>query len=159
MLDPTRAYMMRNDGKVIDCGRIHPYIIYHQNNIIADNIEIVIDKYDNFLKFFFDNTQYQNTKDKIREAIQYLYSIVNLIKDEDEVYRIVGISDIEALKSLEKYVGVKNTFGLDVINDVVIATLNAKFTEANFLTNQEFLRFRMGSMYTYSGIGEIYTFV
>lgn len=157
MIDPTRAYVMRNDGKIIDCGRIHPYIMYHQNSSIADNIEIVIDKYDNFLKFFFDNTQYQNTKDKIREAIQYLCSIVSAIKDEDEIFRIVGISDVKSLISLAKYVGVKDIFDIDVVNDDVIATLTAKFTEANFMTNQEFLRFRMGSMYTYSGNrGDIY---
>lgn len=127
-LKKTTPYMLRNDGTLLTCGSIHPYIkTYYEKDLIEKSIEELL-KHPEFLEWFYENTLLQETRNLIGEFL-YKTKQAELIAD---------------LK-IEK-------------GDWKDRPLEAIFLELNDITNQEFCRVRTSNFkYKYGGDnGEIY---
>ena len=70
-LKKATPYMLRNDGELIDCSPMHPYIRYK-----TETVEECLDKIskDRFrsLKFLYENTQSNITAENVRFVVKYL---------------------------------------------------------------------------------------
>lgn len=60
-IDKTTPYMLRDDGELLPCGEIHPYIkIYYENDYRLNLKEL--DSHREFLDWFYDNTIKEDTR-------------------------------------------------------------------------------------------------
>jgi len=63
-LDPTTPYMLRNDGALIACGEVHPYIKPYYNEGFAANYDYAV-KHPEMLQWFYENTLQEEVKELI----------------------------------------------------------------------------------------------
>lgn len=63
-LPSTTPYMLRNDGKLLTCGSIHPYILMSVKSSLKTNIKTLDDHID-FLDWFYQNTLQGSLKNYI----------------------------------------------------------------------------------------------
>lgn len=126
MLDIASAYMLRNDGKLIRCDVMHPYIKYIVQNSNKIEIEDLFNKRIDHLIWFYDNCKSAETKKYISI---FTYSVLA------QPYYNINNCDIENK--------ILNT-------NLEELTKNKTDIESLFLTlndqlNQEFLRIRTSS--------------
>ena len=79
-IKPTTPYMLRNDGELLECGSVHPYL----KSFCEISDEQAIEEIDNdSLQWFFDNTN----NDKVRELISQLRETkdVDVFRDLNEL--------------------------------------------------------------------------
>ena len=126
-LKSASPYMLRNDGKLLECGDIHPYVKYSY----MDNKEAIkfIRSHPENLKWFYENTLNESTRDEIRTVAS---SIEGLSPEDfgvnDQTYRALNPEEVEEF--------------IDAVNDE---------------TNQEFLRVRTsGLRYGNEDPGSVY---
>lgn len=112
-------YMIRNDGKLIECSPMHPYIKYFHESI-GECINKLSTKRLSSLYWFYENTNKEKTKETIEIVLKYFLKH-NLIENIQ-----INIPENTYLSSTEEIE--------DFIN-----ILNAD-------TNQEFLRMRTSSL-------------
>lgn len=125
-LEKATPYMLRNDGSIIKCGRMHPYIMKDAetvDEIIRDGIDL------DALYWFYKNTGKERTRKNIRAVANYFIDrfgidpkfSISIYDNEDTDYDF-GIDDTTYMP------------GLGEINSFVEITNND--------TNQEFCRVR-----------------
>lgn len=128
-LSKATPYMLRNDGELIDCSPIHPYVKYIYEDSSEALNRLATDRLSS-LKWFYSNTKEQTTRGLIENIIIYLNSLYEInISD-------FNISDETYLPKREEIEG-------------FVEQLNAA-------TNQEFLRARTSSMLFGGNSNEIY---
>lgn len=62
----TSPFMLRNDGQLLSCGEIHPYILMSVKSSLKTNIEALNNRPD-FLDWFYNNTLQEDVKNLIKE--------------------------------------------------------------------------------------------
>ena len=148
-IDITKAYMLRSDGKVLECESVHPYILLHYTAPFRQNLNDLLEKHPDRLTWFYENTQLENTQQKIPDALQFLVDITSNASDEG-IKENLGISRA-AVARIAKQFKINPSANSADLSANLLAALEATFKELNFIVNQEFLRFRFGSMYVAYG--------
>ena len=150
-LKPSTAYMLRNDGKLIECYSYHPYIILKDDKKLINktkNKYFLIEQlfYDvkgaDDLEWFYENSLNSLIKKDIRKIIQSLIQLKSL--DEDNLL----YSEKELIS---KYSIDENTPYYTHIEDVY-----SLIDELDNLTNQEFCRVRLSDMFLGGTSKDIY---
>lgn len=129
-LEKATPYMLRNDGELLECGDIHPYILK-----ISEDIKEIINGWIDLdaLYWFYNNTKKEYTKKSIRAIAKYFIKKFG-IKDDFTV-SIYGNKDVNY------------NFGFDEKTYQIKDGEIAGFVETlNYDTNQEFCRVRTSSM-------------
>lgn len=81
-LDITTPYMLRNDGELLTCGDIHPYIKSYRKESLEETLKY-LDLHKSFLDWFYDNSLNKETKtliqnfDRTKETIERLWYLTN----------------------------------------------------------------------------------
>lgn len=130
-LDTTTPYMLRNDGALIACGQIHPYIFMYFDTDFNTNYTKLV-QHPEFLIWFYENTLITET----RQLIARLAAL------EKQKFKTVSETlNLPEITSLETY---------DAVPQIC--------EQLNLATNQEFCRVRTSNYkYKYGGDnGEIY---
>ena len=137
-LRKATPYMLRNDGVLLECGDMHPYIIYDISYPdLADSITYTIGKRRDMLKWFYDNTQYEDTRKDIES---FLKSISRDYSNELDKQWVEDNFDISSSTPYS-------------YNDYDYIPL---YEEINNETNQEFLRVRTSAMKFGGDNGDLY---
>lgn len=139
-LDKATPYMLRNDGELLECGDIHPYILK-----ISEDIKDIVDKGIDLdsLYWFYHNTKKESTKKSISAIAKYFIEKFG-IKD-DFTISIYGNGDV------------KYDFGFDGKTYKIKDGEIIGFIELlNYDTNQEFCRVRTSSMLWGGSSNDIY---
>ena len=156
MIQFGRPYMVRNDGKLFECGIAHPYILYRQDfiknpslgNAIQDTIEYVPYSF----KWFYNHTRYNETKEKIIDCIQRLANVyITAEADGFDAARYTGFW-FDALESILKDFNIvpkkiENKINYPFNHEENFNTVYKYLQDLNNLTNQEFLRMRTGDRF------------
>ena len=145
MLDIRSAYMLRDDGVVLDSGARHPYILCHHDDKIEENLKALFLYNKNWYIWLYENTRHEETRERLKYIIT-LFADALLAHNEP----LFGIS-IDNIDYLIDYFGIKKTDISNVSIDYLKSILKDLFEEVNFLVNQEFLRFRLSSPIAYIG--------
>lgn len=145
MLDIRSAYMLRNDGVVLNSGARHPYILSHHDDKIEENLKALFIYNKNWYIWLYENTRHAETKKKLKNAITLF---VHTIMTANEP--VFGIS-IDDIGYLVNYFGMEKITIKDVPIDYLKSFLEELFMEINFVVNQEFLRFRLSGPIAYIG--------
>ena len=78
----TTPYMLRNDGELLTCGEIHPYIKSYRKETLQQTLEY-LDLHKSFLEWFYNNSLNEETKflinnfDRTEETINRLWYLTN----------------------------------------------------------------------------------
>lgn len=81
-LDITTPYMLRNDGKLLTCGDIHPYIKSYRKETLEETLKY-LDLHKSFLEWFYNNSLNKETKTLIKnfdgteETVERLWYLTN----------------------------------------------------------------------------------
>lgn len=145
MLDIRSAYMLRDDGVVLDSGARHPYILCHHDDKIEENLKALFLYNKNWYIWLYENTRHKETKERLKYIIT-LFADALLAHNEP----LFGIN-IDNINYLIDYFGIKKTDISNVSIDYLKSILKDLFEEVNFLVNQEFLRFRLSGPIAYIG--------
>lgn len=62
----TTPYMLRNDGALLECDSIHPYILMSVKSSLETNVK-TLNGHPEFLEWFYDNTLQEKVKELIDE--------------------------------------------------------------------------------------------
>ena len=126
MLDIASAYMLRNDGKLIHCEVMHPYIKYIVQNSNKIEIEDLFNKRIDHLIWFYNNCKSAETKKYISI---FTYSVLA------QPYYNINNCDIENK--------IPNTNLEELTKNKI--DIESLFLTLNDQLNQEFLRIRTSS--------------
>lgn len=118
-LKKATPYMLRNDGELLECGIAHPYIKYWFEDLPKFDGEFL-----RSIKWFYNNSNKDTTKDLICIVAKYLISTSNLSYADFDIIPEDKI-DNAYLCGVEEFNGFINTLNAD--------------------TNQEFCRARTSS--------------
>ena len=144
-------YMIRNDGEIFECGKIHPYILYRQKFIGPTNlgraIQETIEAVPFSFRWFFDHTRQKEVKDKTIISIQALAdAYVTAEKDGFDAARYAGFHFEDFEPILRDFHIVPKVIDNDNY-EMNFEIANKRLQELNNLTNQEFLRMRTGDKF------------
>lgn len=145
MLDIRSAYMLRDDGVVLDSGARHPYILCHHDDKIEENLKALFIYIKNWIPWILENTRYEVTRKKLKEL---LFRFVDAEHNYGD--KLFGISFIDILYLVKDH-DIVPIIRPDHEIDRRREELKNMFEEVNFLVNQEFLRFRLSSPIAYIG--------
>ena len=104
-LDITTPYMLRRDGKLLECGDYHPYIKSSYKEDTQQSLYYLFYLHPNFIEWFYNNSLNEETKSNIKKLIYLVddrYGLGPVISDitRDEENRV-----LENLKQLKKHIG------------------------------------------------------
>lgn len=145
MLNIRSAYMLRDDGVVLDSGARHPYILSHHDDKIEENLKALFKYNKNWYIWLYENTRHAETKKRLKYIITLF---VHTILTANEPVFGISIADVDYLVD---YFGIEKTTIRGVSIDYLESFLEELFTEINFVVNQEFLRFRLSGPIAYIG--------
>lgn len=155
MLDIRSAYMLRDDGVVLNSGARHPYILCHHDDKIEENLKALFIYNKNWYIWLYENTRHEETKKKLKNVITLF---VHTIMTANEPVFGISIDDVDYLVD---YFGIEKITVKDVSIDypesslkklfILKSFLKKLFMEVNFVVNQEFLRFRLSGPIAYIG--------
>lgn len=92
-LDKATPYMLRNDGELFKCpDDIHPYIIRYSD--IENDINSLLNESINDLKFIYDHTNNDETKDYIRIIVKSAYQSDRYMVDKFDMIDYFEYFDI-----------------------------------------------------------------
>lgn len=136
-LKSATPYMLRNDGELLNCGIIHPYIKYIKQDRNKNQIVDLFSNRPDHLLWFFNNTKVDTTK---RDIIDFASAVVNVnpYNLNDDV-----ISSIKNSYNLTDKVG--SQFDIESL-----------FEQLTDETNQEFCRVRTSNIRWGGNDGSIY---
>ena len=149
-LSPAKPYMLRNDGKLLECGDVHPYISYTFEEKPINNLyELLFGQYEDLI-WFYNNTAKQDTRDLITSflASAYFYFKNNTVENLP-VYLDDQDQAVESILSTINFLGI-NIFDCKYVK--TLGELLKLFEELNICTNQEFCRVRTSDL-RYGGYG------
>lgn len=136
-LKSATPYMLRNDGKLLECGLLHPYFKYDIYKSDKAEIQRLINTDFQFVDWFYNNTQYDTTKRDITTFLTLIY-----FSDE---------YSIDDKSKLEPYIDKEcSQLGASVFD------IEQLYEELNNTTNQEFCRVRTSSMRFGGNSNDIY---
>ena len=81
-LSITTPYMLRNDGELLTCGEIHPYIKSYRKESLEETLKY-LDLHKSFLEWFYNNSLNEETKsliknfDRTEKTIDRLWYLTN----------------------------------------------------------------------------------
>lgn len=145
MLNIRSAYMLRDDGVVLDSGARHPYILCHHDDKIEENLKVLFIYNKNWIPWILENTRNNLTKQKLKDL---LCRFVDAEYSYDE--KLFGIRFVDILYLVKDH-GIVPIIRPENEIDSRREELKNKFEEVNFLVNQEFLRFRLSCPIAYIG--------
>ena len=123
-LKKATPYMLRNDGKLLECGDLHPYIYYTHLDLPKKEIKNLLTNYrGEFLKWF-----YHNSNDDIVMLIDRLISAV------------ISNNYIELTDEQINYL--KNNFNIFDLPNAKDFDIEEEFKQLDNETNQMFCRVR-----------------
>lgn len=103
MLKPNTPYMLRDDGKLLECGSVHPYIEMFKEASYEKNLNELLNRHSGFLDWFRENTKREDTaslvskfeslEDKTNEEAKSLFE--ELSRKTDEEFCRVRTSNIK----------------------------------------------------------------
>lgn len=143
-----KPYMVRNDGTVIKCDDIHPYILFDVNDSFKKNIKILVSNIQ-YTEWFLANSK-QNLKPIMKDCFQELVDCsYNLDEYELVDYLDIYKNDLEQpeVANFLSNIGV-HIRKLENVDEDNIHTCISLFQQLNNLCNQEFLRIRTGGKYS-----------
>lgn len=136
-LEKAKPYMLRNDGELLDCGDLHPYFKYEYDENPELALNHLMNRDSDFIEWFYMNTHYNTTKDKIKSL---LFSLLNV-----DDFKLQAQSLIDALNLQSTDMIVKD---MKQIVDI--------FLDLNNDTNQEFCRVRTSHLKYGGTSNEVY---
>ena len=147
-LDVTTPYMLRNDGELLTCGEIHPYIKSSYKEETQKSLYYLFYLHPSFIEWFYVNSLNDELKQNIRKLIYLMddrYSLGPVIQN------ISGEEEGKVLSNLEK---LKEKIGTEKETKSIKDILDKTW----YLTNQEFCRVRTSNYRYKTGEdnGEIY---
>lgn len=125
MLDVATPYMLRNDGKLVSCKPLHPYVKYIYEASTEKELKALVEDRPTDLLWFYKNTNVETTRKEIITLVS------TLLHDENNL----NLDPLDKLfTNIEKY-------------DTCLAKsdLYQLYEELNTQTNQEFCRIRTSS--------------
>lgn len=124
-LSASTPYMLRNDGKLLKCGRIHPYFKLEYYDSDYENLqELLTNEYEHrMISWFYENTQHQSVKNMISDFVSAV------------------INSHMAHESLFKNIPIDSDCTFDRYDCMEL------FDELNAELNQEFCRVRTSNFY------------
>lgn len=126
----STPYMLRNDGKLLECGDYHPYIKYERQATSKRGIEVLINEKPYFLEWTYKNTLQDTTIEDIKFLVKSIQKAENYFHvDRERVNLLVKEFDAEDSDFSTIPYDIENCF--EAINDAV---------------NQEFCRVRVSSL-------------
>lgn len=136
VLNKATPYMVRNDGKVLECGDVHPYIKYNYETNLYDGLDRLLGGSYNrqgmgFVKWFYENTKVEDTKKGIEVMSR---SLANL----NEKKNSFNLEIKEEAQELLDILNIGDGFKFDDMSQILDL-----FEQLNNATNQEFLRMRV----------------
>lgn len=126
-MKPTTPYMLRRDGKLLECGSIHPYINYDIYKPGKESLEFLLNERPEFLRWFYKNTSSPETKEAINDLATMSLASTDLQLTDEARELLESNYDIREDVNGEKV-------SLDILLSV--------FNNLNDITNQEFCRVR-----------------
>ena len=147
-LSITTPYMLRNDGELLTCGEIHPYIKSSYKEETQKSLYYLFYLHPSFIEWFYVNSLNDELKQNIRKLIYLMddrYSLGPVIQN------ISGEEEGKVLSNLEK---LKEKIGTEKETKSIKDILDKTW----YLTNQEFCRVRTSNYRYKTGgdNGEIY---
>lgn len=141
-LQKATPYMLRNDGELLTCGDIHPYIYYNIYDKDEKELAKLIsgEDIDGFISWFYDNTSKPSTKKEISSLLYSILSCEDLNYLHNDAQHIV---DKLSLKKTDEVTNDKEQI-LDIFNAL------------NDDTNQEFCKVRVSSLKFGGSSNEVY---
>lgn len=128
-LEKSTPYMLRNDGKLLECGEIHPYIYYNAFNTAEEELTSLLNN-QNFIKWFYNNTNKKEVKENISSLLYSILECDELEHLHTRAQELINELNIEKNKQTIK--------DKSQIFDI--------FYQLNQDTNQEFCRVRVSSL-------------
>lgn len=99
-------YMLRNDGELLPCGGIHPYIIYDPSSSLDESIKRLFESDYEYLIWFYQNTKQPSNKSNLKELCNEYYcsgQFKNISQSKREkVEQVVGECSYEESLKLDK---------------------------------------------------------
>lgn len=147
-LMPGEPYMIRNDGAVLTCGKVHPYILYKTLSSFDVAISKTILYVPNSFRWFYDNTKQDWVKEEIIHCLQLLSDAFITAYDSGnfDPSKYIGFwfDDLKPILNdfniIPKVLDTKNhTYNFDVAYRYL--------KDLNNGCNQEFLRCRTGDKF------------
>lgn len=139
ILDKATPYMLRNDGELIKCDSVHPYIKYVYENSNKRELEELFHSHLDALNWFYENTRNNDLKESLKSLV---YSVVNSNIFSINKEKIINTITFD-YNSTEQY-----SDNEEEINSIFINT--------NDLANQEFCRVRTSNMRFGGNSNDIY---
>lgn len=157
VLQQGQPYMIRNDGKVFVCPKLHPYIIDQPEDDLDYNLFQLFIEYPFQLKWFYQHTGEQSTRDLVRSVGQQVINILynadqwNAFDSQTEFFRGTRFEDV--LRTVS-FLSVEPQVLEDGITDEVLDQFYEDYDLLNTETNQEFLRARLGGQYVRDSLND-----
>ena len=89
-------YMVRNDGVVLECGAIHPYILKDVTLPFSRNMESILSNNGRDVIWFAHNTRNKNLIELIRKSLQ---GVANIFGDNStidiDLYSALGFDETD----------------------------------------------------------------
>lgn len=82
MLKESTCYMLRNDGYLIECKNIHPYIRLNKVDSLKTSIELLFKTHLADLRWLYNNTLLQEVKNNIEEFVLMSSNFYSKYKEE-----------------------------------------------------------------------------
>lgn len=127
-LTKATPYMLRNDGTLLTCGDMHPYIKYIFEDSDENQLKELFTLRIDHLDWFYENTNSNDTKQGICDLASMLYS-----------NNPFDFSDAELLT-------IKNLFSIAEDYASSMSVMINLFNDLNDETNQEFCRVRTSNI-------------
>ena len=157
VLQQGQPYMIRNDGKVFACPKLHPYIIDQPEDNLDYNLFQLFIEYPLQLKWFYQHTSEQSTKDLITSVSQQVVNILynadqwNAFDSQIEFFKGTRLEDV--LRAVS-FLSIEPQVLEDGVTDEILTQFYEDYDLLNAETNQEFLRARLGGQYVRDSLND-----
>ena len=157
VLQQGQPYMIRNDGKVFACPKLHPYIIDQPEDDLDYNLFQLFIEYPLQLKWFYQHTSEQSTKDLITSVSQQVVNILynadqwNTFDSQIEFFKGTRLEDV--LRAVS-FLSIEPQVLEDGVTDEILTQFYEDYDLLNAETNQEFLRARLGGQYVRDSLND-----
>ena len=157
ILQQGQPYMIRSDGKVFVCPKLHPYIIDQPEDDLDYNLFQLFIEYPFQLKWFYQHTGEQSTRDLIKSVGQQVINILynadqwNAFDSQAEFFKDAQFEDV--LRAVS-FLSIEPQVLEEGVTDGVLTQFYENYDLLNAETNQEFLRARLGGQYVRDSLND-----
>lgn len=142
-------YMVRNDGVILECGTMHPYILKDVNLPFSMNMESILSTNGRDLIWFANHTRNKNLIELIRKSLQ---GVANIFGDNStidiDLYSTLGFDETDFF-SWEPIFREFSIVPKDkcYISNFQVEECKSFWEDLNSEANHEFLRMRTSDLY------------